>query len=101
MQHLEVSGAVRPLQSSLGVKGLNTVHLRLLEDELEKIEVCCSVSGFYVKWHILIFILMLVLPLKLFSNARIVILIPHKGKGKGKGKDKVHPRTSHEGPEGE
>jgi len=25
----------------------------------------------------------------------------YKGKGKGKGKGKVHPRTGHEGPEGE
>jgi len=28
-------------------------------------------------------------------------IIAEKGRGKGKGKGKVHPRTGHEGPEGE
>ena len=30
MQRLEVSGAVRPLYGSLGVKGLNTVYYRCI-----------------------------------------------------------------------
>jgi len=36
-------------------------------------------------------------------DVRVVLLsfIVSKGKGKGKGKGKVHPRTGHEGPEGE
>ena len=40
MQHLEVSGAVRPLKSSLGVKGLMESNFRLAK--------CVSVFNVYV-----------------------------------------------------
>ena len=45
MQHLEVSGAVRPIYGSLGVKRLIGVK-KLPEDDLEEFETCRGFDGF-------------------------------------------------------
>ena len=100
MQRLEVSGAVRPIYGSLGVKRLSTFipNLILVERSKELLNTKSRVFIYFnhvshkehrnVMSHVIDYY---VTP----KQISICSMWLHKGKDKG------HPRTGHKGPEGE